>query len=96
MPAYIACFCRVLSGPKHSCCVTYPHAWRQMSPPAVVPRVAAITRVAMCEKCTELDSRIQKFKRYIVQPFDVLTTERMKLAVEELEAIKAELHPAHG
>jgi len=50
----------------------------------------------MCEKCTELDSRIQKFKRYIVQPFDVLTTERMKLAVEELEAIKAELHPAHG
>lgn len=50
----------------------------------------------MCEKCANLDLRIQKFRRYMAQPFDALTIERLKVAIEEMEAAKADYHsPSH-
>lgn len=47
----------------------------------------------MCEMCADLDRRIEKFQRFIAEPFDVLTIERLKASVREMEAAKAELHP---
>jgi hypothetical protein len=48
----------------------------------------------MCELCADLDRRIQKFRRFIAEPFDALTIERLKASVREMKAAKAELHPS--
>jgi hypothetical protein len=47
----------------------------------------------MCDKCDELDERILKFRRFIAQPVDPLTTERLTASVSEMQATKAALHP---
>lgn len=47
----------------------------------------------MCEMCTDLDRRIQKFRRFMAEPFDTLTIERLRISIVEMEAAKAELHP---
>lgn len=47
----------------------------------------------MCEKCDDLDQRMQKFRRFLAQPIDALTTERLTSAVNEMERAKAALHP---
>jgi hypothetical protein len=47
----------------------------------------------MCDECDQLDQRIIKFKRFIAQPIDPLTTERLTAGVTEMQARKAALHP---
>jgi hypothetical protein len=47
----------------------------------------------MCDRCNDLDLQIQKYRRFIAQPIDPLTTERLNAAVAEMEAAKAGLHP---
>lgn len=55
--------------------------------------ISVSSGAAMCEMCADLDRRIEKFQRFIAEPFDVLTIERLKASVREMEAAKAELHP---
>ena len=38
----------------------------------------------MCDRCNDLDLQIQKYRRFIAQPIDPLTTERLNAAVAEL------------
>lgn len=47
----------------------------------------------MCEHCDQFDQRIQKFRRFLAQPIDPLTAERLTAAVKELEAARSALHP---
>jgi hypothetical protein len=47
----------------------------------------------MCEKCTELDEKIEHYRRFASYPFDPLTTERIKDLIAELEQQKKALHP---
>jgi hypothetical protein len=47
----------------------------------------------MCEKCTELDKRIERCRRGIISINDELTIDRIKALIEELQAQKAAFHP---
>ena len=46
----------------------------------------------MCERCGDLQERINQYKRILTQRFDPLTEERIKAAIAELEKLRAELH----
>jgi hypothetical protein len=48
---------------------------------------------AMCDKCTELDKRIEKYQRMAATILDQVTIERMQAAVQRLEAETKALHP---
>jgi hypothetical protein len=48
---------------------------------------------AVCDKCDELDRRILKFRRFLAQPIDPLTTERLTAGITEMQASKAAFHP---
>jgi hypothetical protein len=48
---------------------------------------------AMCDKCEDIQRRMEKFRRIGSQISDPLTVERFKAATAELEAEMAKLHP---
>jgi hypothetical protein len=48
---------------------------------------------AMCDKCTELDGKIEHYERIAASISDQLTIDRIKELVEQLKAQKAALHP---
>jgi len=47
----------------------------------------------MCDKCAELDGRIEHYRRIAAAISDQLTISRIKELVAKLETQKAELHP---
>jgi hypothetical protein len=47
----------------------------------------------MCDKCAELDERIERYRRVSSSINDQLTIDRIKTLIEELQAQKAALHP---
>jgi hypothetical protein len=47
----------------------------------------------MCDKCTELDGKIEQYRRIAFSINDQLTIDRIKALIAELEAQKVALHP---
>ena len=47
----------------------------------------------MCDKCIELDDKIEHYERISVSINDQLTIDRIKELVEQMKAQKAALHP---
>ena len=47
----------------------------------------------MCDKCNEIDEKIEHYRRFAEQPFDALTVERVKSLLVDLEKQKQALHP---
>jgi hypothetical protein len=47
----------------------------------------------MCEKCAELDERIERYRRISSSINDQLTIDRIKALIEELQVQKAAFHP---
>ena len=47
----------------------------------------------MCDKCAELDEKIERYRRVSSSINDQLTIDRLKALIEELHAQKAALHP---
>jgi hypothetical protein len=47
----------------------------------------------MCDKCIELDDKIEHYERISVSINDQLTIDRIKKLVEQMKAQKAALHP---
>ena len=47
----------------------------------------------MCDKCVELDGKIEHYKRVSASINDQLTIDRIKELVEQMEAQKAARHP---
>jgi hypothetical protein len=47
----------------------------------------------MCDKCDELDKRIEHYSRMLLSIGDQITTDRIKVLIEDLQAKKATLHP---
>ena len=47
----------------------------------------------MCEKCIELEQKIEHYHRLIARMLDPQTNEALRRLIEEMEKHKAELHP---
>ena len=47
----------------------------------------------MCEKCTEIDKKIEHYRKIAFSLYDQLTIDRIKTLIADLEAQKAALHP---
>ena len=47
----------------------------------------------MCEKCQDVQVRIDQFRRLLTHGWDALTTERLLSGLAKFETQKAELHP---
>jgi hypothetical protein len=47
----------------------------------------------MCDKCVELDKKIEHYRKIASSINDRSTAERIKALIEELQAKKAVLHP---
>jgi len=47
----------------------------------------------MCEKCKEIDIKIEHYRRLAERVPDPLLTEGVAKLIEEMEAEKADLHP---
>jgi hypothetical protein len=47
----------------------------------------------MCEKCRELDDKIERYSRIAQSITDEWTVERIKVLIDELNAEKERLHP---
>jgi hypothetical protein len=47
----------------------------------------------MCDRCVELDGKIEHYRRIASSINDQLTIDRIKSLIAELEAQKAALHP---
>jgi hypothetical protein len=50
----------------------------------------------MCDKCIELDGKIEHYARVAASIPDQLTIDRIKELVEQTKAQKAALHPQQG
>ena len=50
----------------------------------------------MCDKCAELDAKIERYRRISASVNDQLTLDRIKELVEEIKAQKVALHPEQG
>jgi hypothetical protein len=46
----------------------------------------------MCEKCRDLDQKIERCNRYVRGGFDAMTMERLQALIAELEQQKKSLH----
>jgi hypothetical protein len=46
----------------------------------------------MCAECARLDEKISTYQRFLKQPFDPLTVQRIGVAIQEMERRKATLH----
>ena len=66
------------------------------SEPCAISRVSVMgqTGDAMCEKCVELDEKIEHYKSLAIQVMDDLMSEGIGKAIADLLAEKAGLHPA--
>jgi hypothetical protein len=49
--------------------------------------------LGMCEKCKQLDEKIERYRRFSKAVTDALTLERIEKLIAELGAEKAGLHP---
>jgi hypothetical protein len=49
--------------------------------------------LAMCDKCVELDKKIERYRRIAGAIADRFKTDRLKASIAELKARKMELHP---
>jgi hypothetical protein len=47
----------------------------------------------MCDKCVELDKKLEQYRRITSSIRDELTIERINKAIEDAVAEKAKLHP---
>jgi hypothetical protein len=47
----------------------------------------------MCDKCVELDKKIERYRRVSSSLADQITIDRIKALIDELRAQKIELHP---
>ena len=47
----------------------------------------------MCDKCTELDKKIEHYRSVIAMVSDPLTVERVGELIKEMQVQKAQLHP---
>jgi hypothetical protein len=47
----------------------------------------------MCEKCTEIDKTLERYRRVLLAIGDQVTVDRTREMVSDLEAQKAALHP---
>ena len=47
----------------------------------------------MCDKCGELDKKIEHYRQMLLSIGDQTTVERIKVLIEGLQAQKAALHP---
>jgi FAD/FMN-containing dehydrogenase len=47
----------------------------------------------MCDKCVELDGKIEHYERISASISDQLTIDRIKELVEQMKAQKSALHP---
>jgi hypothetical protein len=47
----------------------------------------------MCDKCQELDKKIEHYRRIVSRITDQLTNERVEKLIEEMQAQKVALHP---
>ena len=54
---------------------------------------ARMRNLAMCDKCIELDKRIEQYRRLSGLINDRLTIERFEAAIKDLQDQKAALHP---
>ena len=50
-------------------------------------------KLPMRDKCSELDKKIEQYRRIVFSLNDRLTLDRIKTAIAKLEAQKAALHP---
>jgi hypothetical protein len=50
----------------------------------------------MCDKCVELDTKIERYRRILFSISDQVTIDRTKELIAELLAQKAALHPAQA
>jgi hypothetical protein len=47
----------------------------------------------MCDKCAELDNKIEHYRSLVAKVMDPLTAERVGKLIEDMQAQKAGLHP---
>ena len=47
----------------------------------------------MCDKCVELDKKIERYRRVSSSLADQITIDRVKALIDELQTQKVELHP---
>lgn len=47
----------------------------------------------MCEKCAEIDNRIERYRRLLTGVADQVTVDRAKELIADLESQKVALHP---
>jgi hypothetical protein len=50
-------------------------------------------KLEMCDKCVELDGKIEHYERISASIGDQLTIDRLTQLVEQMKAQKAALHP---
>lgn len=50
----------------------------------------------MCDKCIQLDKKIEHYERLASGMADELTLERLRESVREMRAQKTALHPGQG
>ena len=55
--------------------------------------IAQMRRAAMCDKCKELDEKINHYRRISPSITDRLTIDRINEVIAKYEAQKAALHP---
>jgi hypothetical protein len=55
--------------------------------------VSRFERGPMCDKCVELDKRIERCRRLSSSLADQITIDRIKALIQELQTQKVELHP---
>jgi hypothetical protein len=58
-----------------------------------VELLSAQMRWAMCERCIEIESKIERYRRLVRQIADPLTNEQAVQLIADLEAEKDTLHP---
>jgi hypothetical protein len=47
----------------------------------------------MCEKCEQLDKKIEHYQKLLLGIADQLTVDRIKALIDDLQAQKVALHP---
>ena len=55
--------------------------------------IRANAELTMCDRCTELDERLRRYRKISDSINDQLTIDRIKGMIDDLEAQKVALHP---
>lgn len=50
----------------------------------------------MCQKCVEIDFKIEHYRAFALGPADDLARQSIRILIEDLDAEKAALHPGDG